>query len=311
MKILVTGGAGFIGSHICDRLLKEGNQIAVMDNFDPFYDPKVKRKNIDQSFKNPKFGLMEGDIRNIEDVENSMQDADVIIHEAAQPGVRISVEDPLKTTDVNIVGTLNLLEAARKKDVKKIIFASSSSVYGKIAYLPFDEKHPTQPISPYGASKLACEHYCKVFSDLYGIKVIMLRYFTVYGPRMRPDLAINKFMHKAMHGEQIEIYGDGSKTRDITFIDDVVNASMLAMDYGKTGVFNIGGGNRISVRELAEKILKIAKSKSKLVFRENVQGDVEHTESSCNKATEQLGWKPEIKVDDGLRKYHEWVMKNG
>ena len=225
-KFLVTGGAGFIGSHIVDKLLTDGNVVRVIDNFDAYYDPKIKRKNVEHNMNNANFQLLEGDIRKLSDVERALQGIDAIIHEAAQPGVRISVEDPIKTNDVNIMGTLNILETARKKDIKKIIFASSSSVYGKIEYLPFDEKHPTQPISPYGASKLSCENYCKVFSELYGTQIVMLRYSTVYGPRMRPDLAINKFMHKALSGRAIEVYGDGSKTRDITFIDDVVESKV-------------------------------------------------------------------------------------
>ncbi|MBS3067632.1 SDR family NAD(P)-dependent oxidoreductase [Candidatus Micrarchaeota archaeon] len=309
-SILITGGAGFIGSHICDRLLKEGNAVNVIDNFDRFYDLQIKKSNVANNLKNPKFKLTEGDIMNIKDIESVTKDVDAIIHEAAQPGVRISVELPVKTTDVNIIGTLNVLETARKKDISKIVFASSSSVYGKIQYLPFDEEHPTQPISPYGASKLACEHYCKVFSQVYGLKIVTLRYFTVYGPRMRPDLAINKFMHKAIKGEDLEIYGDGKKTRDITYIEDATEANILALKYNGTDTFNIGGGNKISIEELSEKILKITKSKSKIITKENVKGDVEHTGADNKKAGARLGWNPKVKIDDGLKRYYEWIVRS-
>ena len=309
MNIFITGAAGFIGSSLVDRLLSAGHQVIGFDNFDSYYNPKIKRKNIENALQNPHFKLIEGDIRNKKDVEKALTDIDAIIHEAAQPGVRISVEDPIKTNDVNIIGTVTLLESARKKNIKKIVFASSSSVYGKIRYLPFAEKHPTEPISPYGASKRACEYYCAVFSKLYGITIPMLRYFTVYGPRMRPDLAINKFMHKALKNEAFEIYGDGSKTRDITYIGDVTDATMLALSYDKTDVFNIGGGNRISVKDIAQKIITITKSKSKLIFSEDIKGDVEHTECNSKKAQELLKWKPKTSVDLGLKNYYQWVLK--
>ncbi len=309
MNILVTGAAGFIGSTIVDRLLNEGHHVTGIDNFEPYYSPELKKKNIKNALANKNFKFVDGDIRDSKTVERALTGIVTIIHEAAQPGVRVSVDDPVKTNDVNIMGTLTILELARKKDVKNIVFASSSSVYGKISYLPFDEKHPTQPISPYGASKLACEYYCTVFSQLYGIPIVMLRYFTVYGPRMRPDLAINKFMHKALNGEDLEIYGDGTKTRDITYIDDAVDATVRALDYEKTDVFNVGGGNKVSVKQLAEKILAITKSRSKLVFTESVKGDVEHTEANSKKAQELLGWKPKTTVDMGLHNYHEWINK--
>lgn len=310
MKALVTGGAGFIGSHLVDRLLNEGYNVTAIDNFDAYYDPKLKYKNIEHNLKNPNFRLIEGDIRDGRNIETAMNDLELIFHEAAQPGVRISVNDPIKTNDINIMGTLNVLETARKKDIKKIIFASSSSVYGKIDYSPFDENHSLEPISPYGASKVACEHLCKIFSDLYEIKIIMLRYFTVYGPRMRPDLAINKFMHNAISGKNLEIYGDGNKKRDITYIEDIVEANMLALKYQKTDVFNINGGNKLTVKEIAEKILSITKSKSKITYMENVKGDAEDNTGAINKkAQDLLKWKPKTDVDKGLLNYYNWLLK--
>ncbi|MCG7848228.1 MAG: NAD-dependent epimerase/dehydratase family protein, partial [ANME-2 cluster archaeon] len=189
-----------------------------------------------------------------------------------QAGVRISVENPGKTHEVNATGMLNMLEAAEDCGVRKVINASSSSVYGKVSYLPFDEEHPNVPISPYGASKLVAEHYCRVFSELYDLETVSLRYFTVFGPRMRPDLAINIFTGKALNNEPIEIFGDGEKTRDFTFIDNIIDANLRAMERG-SGVYNIGGGERVSINELAERIVAIMGSESEIIYSESVKGD--------------------------------------
>ncbi|MBD3390049.1 SDR family NAD(P)-dependent oxidoreductase [Candidatus Micrarchaeota archaeon] len=307
MKILVTGGAGFIGSHLSERLLQDGHSVKVLDNFDNYYSPELKQENIRKCLENFNFELITGDVRNKETVQNAIEGVGAVVHEAAQAGVRASVEDPEKTVSVNIDGTLNVLVAAREARVKKIVFASSSSVYGKTKYLPYDEKHPTEPISPYGVTKLAGEHMCRVFSGLYGMEIPMLRYFTVYGPRVRPDLAINKFFRRAMKNEKIEIYGDGSKTRDFTYVGDIVEGTLLALEKGKTGPYNLGGGNRVSVKELAEKIIQITGSSSEVVYTENQAGDVIDTLSNASKAREELGWEPKMKIDEGLRNYYEWV----
>jgi len=307
MHVLVTGGAGFIGSHICDRLLKDGHEVVVLDNFDPYYSSELKRKNIRANEGNRKYRLVEGDVRDKETVRGAMEGAELVIHEAAQAGVRASVEDPEKTISVNVDGTLNVLVAARDAGIKKMVFASSSSLYGKTHYLPFDEKHPTEPISPYGVSKLAGEHLCRVFHELYGMEIPMLRYFTVYGPRVRPDLAINSFFRKAMKNEPLELLGDGSKTRDFTYVDDIVEGTMLAMKKGKTGPYNLGGGNRISVKELADKIIKISGSKSKIIHKEDQRGDVVDTMSDASKAKKELGWEPKVRIDEGLNRYYKWL----
>lgn len=207
---------------------------------------------------------------------------------------------------MNATGTLNLLEAALDSDIKKIINASSSSVYGTVRYLPFDEEHPTLPVSPYGVSKLAAEHYCRVFSELYGLKTISLRYFTVYGPRMRPDLAISIFTKKALANEPIEIFGDGTKTRDFTCIDDVVEANMLAMHRGSGG-FNIGGGHRISINDLAESIIRVNNSSSRITYAPPVKGDAEHTFADTKKAERELGWRPKVSLEEGLQRYAAWI----
>jgi len=200
-----------------------------------------------------------------------------------------------------------LLEAARDSGVEKIINASSSSVYGTVEYLPFDESHPRRPVSPYGVSKLAAEEYCRVFSELYGLKTVSLRYFTVYGPRMRPDLAISIFTRKALANEPITIFGDGTKTRDFTYIEDIVRANLIAMQKGE-GPYNIGGGHRVSIQTLAEKIIEITGSASEIRYADAVKGDAEHTFADTKKAKSELGWIPKIDLEDGLRRYADWLV---
>ena len=307
MKYLVTGGAGFIGSHLCERLAKKG-EVVCLDNFDPYYSPQVKWNNIELLIEHPDFELVEGSILDKELLHRVFEDVDYVFHNAAQAGVRISVENPGKTHEVNATGTLNVLEAAANSGVKKVINASSSSVYGKVSYLPFDEEHPNVPVSPYGASKLVAEHYCRVFSELHDLETVSLRYFTVFGPKMRPDLAINIFTGKALNNEPIEIFGDGEKTRDFTFIDNIIDGNLRAMERGN-GVYNIGGGERVSINGLAEKIVKIVGSESEIIYGESVKGDAEHTWSDVSKARRELGYKPEVGLDVGLRRYVEWYTK--
>ena len=263
-------------------------------------------KNIERFQSNPHFTLIKGDILDKKLMKKTLKDVDYIFHEAAQAGVRISVEKAMKTHEINATGTLTLLETARNSDVKKIINASSSSVYGKVEYLPFDEKHPTFPLSPYGVSKLMAEHYCRVYEDLYGLKSVSLRYFTVYGPNMRPDLAIGIFSKNALKNEQITIFGDGNKTRDFTFIDDIVDANLLVMKNG-SGIYNVGGGHNVSIRQLAEKIIEITKSSSQIIYKESVLGDAVHTFANTDRIKKDLGWQPKTTLDEGLRRYVQWL----
>ena len=308
-RILVTGGAGFIASHIIDRLLRDGHEVTAIDNFDPYYDPEIKRRNVALFKNDPNFNFIEGSILDKDLVDHVMEEGvDYLYHEAAQAGVRASVEDPFKPHEINGTGILILLETAVKHNVKKFISASSSSVYGTVVYLPFDEKHPNIPVSPYGATKVLAEHYTRVYQEIYGIPTISLRYFTVFGPRMRPDLAINIFTHAAYKNETITIFGDGNKTRDFTYISNIVEGNMKVMNKG-TGIYNIGSGERVSVRELAEKIIEFTDSRSDLVFRENVKGDAMHTWADITKAESELEYSVDVDLDEGLKKYVEWVWE--
>jgi UDP-glucose 4-epimerase len=280
--------------------------VICLDNFDPYYDPAIKLKNIEKFQSDSHFTLINGDLLDKKLLKTVLKDVDYIFHEAAQAGVSISVENAMRAHENNATGTLTLLEAARNTDIKKIINASSSSVYGTVKYLPFDEEHPTYPISPYGVSKLMAEHYCRVFTDLYGLPSISLRYFTVYGPGIRPDLAIHLFTQQALKNEPLTIFGSGDKTRDFTYIDDIVDANLLSLTKGN-GVYNIGGGHRVSIQELAEKIIEITRSSSIIEYKESKKGDAEHTYANTKKAHRELGWSPKISLDQGLKRYVEWV----
>jgi len=280
--------------------------VICLDNFDPYYDPAIKLKNIEKFQSDSHFTLIKGDILDKKLLTTILKDVDYIFHEAAQAGVSISVENAMRAHENNATGTLTLLEAARNSDSKKIINASSSSVYGTVKYLPFDEDHPTYPISPYGVSKLMAEHYCRVFTDLYGLPSVSLRYFTVYGPGIRPDLAIHLFTRQALKNEPLTIFGTGDKTRDFTYIDDIVDANLLSLTKGN-GVYNIGGGHRVSIHELAEKIIEITRSSSIIEYKESKKGDAEHTFANTKKAHGELGWSPKISLDQGLKRYVEWV----
>jgi UDP-glucose 4-epimerase len=307
-KIVITGGAGFIGSHIAEKLVSE-HEIIIIDNLDDYYSLELKRRNLKLLLANPNVRFIEGDITD-SDLLRRVIDSDVefVFHEAAQAGVRISVEDPFKPNDVNVLGTLNVLKASLDAGVKRVINASSSSVYGKVQYLPFDEAHPTMPVSPYGVSKLAAEHYCRVFYEVYGLPTVSLRYFTVYGPRMRPDLAISIFTGKMLANEPITVFGDGNQTRDFTYIDDVVrvNRRLLETSAADGHVMNVGGGHRITVNDLIAHLREITGSTSEVVYSKKQKGDAEHTLADTSLAERLVGYRPGVSIGEGLRRFVEW-----
>ncbi|WP_440953859.1 SDR family NAD(P)-dependent oxidoreductase [Methanosarcina sp. Mfa9] len=309
-KIVITGGAGFIGSHIAENLAKDGHEIVIVDNLDPYYSVDLKKRNLDIVLESGDATFINADVTDLDKMKEIIDSTvDYVYHEAAQAGVRISVEDPFKPNDINVLGTLNVLKASLDADVKKVINASSSSVYGKVKYLPFDEQHPTEPVSPYGVSKLAAEQYCRVFYEVYGLPTTSLRYFTVYGPRMRPDLAISIFTRKMLVNEPITVFGDGEQTRDFTYIEDVVEANKRLLDNRATDgkILNIGSGNRISVNDLIENLRIITDSKSEVKYADTQKGDAENTLSDVKLACDLIGYKPKVEIHKGLEKYVTWV----
>ena len=307
-KVVITGGAGFIGSHIAAEVAKE-YEVVIIDNLDDYYSPDLKRRNLEILLANPNVRFVEGDITDSGLLRRVIDsDVEFIYHEAAQAGVRISVENPFKPNQVNVLGTLNVLKASLDAGVKRVINASSSSVYGKVKYLPFDEAHPTMPVSPYGVSKLAAEHYCRVFYEVYGLPTVSLRYFTVYGPRMRPDLAISIFTRKMLANEPITVYGDGEQTRDFTYIDDIVrvNRRLLETSAADGYAMNVGGGHRITVNDLIAHLREITGSASEVVYSDKQKGDAEHTLADTSLAGKLVGYRPETTIEDGLRLYTAW-----
>jgi len=313
VKILITGGAGFIGSHLAEKLAQLEHEVVILDNLDPYYHVGIKKKNIEIVLKNKNCNFVNGDILDNEQLENIVKEGiNFIFHEAAQPGVRASVEDPLKPNEVNVKGTLNVLEAARKREVERVVNASSSSVYGKVEYLPFDEKHPNQPLSPYGVSKMVAEHYCRVYNDLFGLPTVSLRYFTVYGPRMRPDLAIPIFTRALLDGEQPTIFGNGEQTRDLTYIEDIVaaNVNLLETDNADGEILNIGGGKRVTVNQLFENLKRLTGRNIEPIYGDEIKGDAKHTLSKIDKARQLIGYEPKTIIEVGLEKFVNWFQEN-
>ena len=308
-KIVITGGAGFIGSHIAEKMVSSDHEVVIIDNLDDYYSPDLKRRNLEILLANPNVRFIEGDITDTALLRQVIDsDVEFVYHEAAQAGVRISVENPFKPNQVNVLGTLNVLKASLDAGVKRVINASSSSVYGKVKYLPFDEAHPTMPVSPYGVSKLAAEHYCRVFYEVYGLPTVSLRYFTVYGPRMRPDLAISIFTRKMLANEPITVYGDGEQTRDFTYIDDIVrvNRKLLETSAADGYAMNVGGGHRITVNDLIGHLREITGSMSEVVYSDKQKGDAEHTLAEISLAGELVGYRPETTIENGLKKIVAW-----
>ncbi len=308
MKALVTGAAGFIGSHLCERLLAGGWAIVGVDSFDDFYDPEMKRRNIDGCVKDTGFRLVEADIRDADAMVKAAGDIDIIVHLAARAGVRPSIEQPLLYADVNINGTMVLLETARGCGIKKFIFASSSSVYGNNKKVPFSERDNVDfPISPYAATKKAGELICHTYCRLYGISITALRYFTVYGPRQRPDLAIHKFARLIEQAKPIPVYGDGTAMRDFTYIDDIINGTVASIEKcDGYHIYNLGRSEPITVNELIVQIEKALGKKAVKEYLPKQPGDVERTFADVTKAGRDLGYRPATGIEQGLSRFVEW-----
>lgn len=303
-KALITGCAGFIGSTLTDRMLDKGYDVIGIDNFNEYYDINIKIKNISGALRNNKFKLIEN---NILDIEN-FPEVDIIFHLAAQAGVRSSWGKNFEIyTKNNIEATQKLLEYYKDKPLTKFIYSSSSSAYGDSA-LPMREENTVKPVSPYGVTKLAGENLCYLYYKNYKVPTISLRYFTVYGPRQRPDMGINKFTKAIMNQELITIYGDGTQNRDFTYVDDAVNANILAASSSYDGeVFNIGGGSKVTVNELIDELEKLIGKKAIVEYIEKQKGDVENTWADISKAKRLLGWEPKVNIKEGLKKYIEYI----
>ena len=311
MKAIVTGAAGFIGSTLVDRLLSQGHEVVAIDNFDDYYAGKMKFLEPHLSRKD--FKLHRIDILDLEPLKRSFEGGDVVFHLAAQAGVRFSVNNPLKVHNVNTTGTLNVLIAAREKGIAKVVNSSSSSVYGNAKHLPVKEDDMPSPVSPYAVSKLAAETYCRLFYELYGLPNVSLRYFTVYGPRQRPDMAIRIFTDRALNGLRPQIFGDGEQTRDFTFIHDAVDAICRCADLKNMdgAAMNICGGRTISVNKVVEAVLKATgREDLKSEYLPHQQGDVDHTWGDNTKARKMLGWEPRTDMNDGLKRFVDWYVAN-
>lgn len=306
-KVLVTGAAGFIGSHLCDALLAKDHDVIGMDCFTDYYSREIKEKNIAEARKNKKFRFVEGNLLSY-DLKKLLSGVEVVYHLAAQPGVRYSWEAFQIYVDNNIVATQRLLDACRETK-PQFVFASSSSVYGN-APLPITENLGLSPVSPYGVTKMACERLCKIYADEFEIPTVALRYFTVYGPRQRPDMAIYKFFNALIDGNEIEIYGDGNQTRDMTYVSDIVDATILAGDFTTDfQAFNIASGTRTSINSAIKIIEKLTGKKAKVNYKGIAKGDVKDTWADTGKARAYLNYEPQVKLEEGLGRYLEWRLK--
>jgi len=308
-KIIITGAAGFIGSHLTEALLKYDNYLILIDNFNEYYSGKEEQLNeIIEQYENLKdYALIKGDLLDIS-IYKEIVEVEYIFHLAAQAGVRYSIVNPAEVAYNNIVSTINIFEYAKKNNVKKTVVASSSSVYGNPIYTPLDEEHPKNPISPYAVSKLVCEDYANFYFREYNLPVTSLRFYTVYGPRGRPDMAIRKFFDNILHDKEITIYGNGEQLRDFTYVADIVDGMILAAEKKESSgeIFNLGISNPISVNNLVEKMYNLAKKPKKIKNIEKQQGDVDVTYSNTAKAKRILEFYPKVNINEGLRNTYQW-----
>ena len=313
-KYFVTGGAGFIGSHLVDKLLADNNSVTVIDNFDSFYSRDVKQNNLFEASKNKKYKLFEGDIRDGDLLDKIFSENrfDVVVHLAAKAGVRPSIDNSEEYYDVNISGTVSLLEAMKRNDIKNLIFASSSSIYGNSKHIPFSETDFVGfPISPYAATKKSGELICHTYHHLHNFKINCLRFFTVYGPRQRPDLAIHKFAKKIIEDESIPVFGDGNSKRDYTYIEDIIQGIQLAIEnLSGFEIINLGESRTIKLIELISLIENEVGKKAKITFLPFQPGDVEMTYADISKAKKLLGYSPTFEIEEGIKKFVEWIKNS-
>jgi nucleoside-diphosphate-sugar epimerase len=306
-RVVVTGAAGFIGSHLCERLLDEGFEVTGIDSFTDYYSPSRKREHIGRSLGSSRFKLIEQDLNNC-DLASLFDGAECVFHLAAQAGVRRSWGSEFSHyTEANILATQSVLEALKEIGSMRLVHSSSSSVYGETKDLPMKEDHRLAPVSPYGATKLSAEHLCELYRVNFGVDYTSLRYFTVYGPRQRPDMAFSRFITNALGGNALEIYGDGRQTRDFTFVTDAVEANMLALRYtGSERIFNIGGGSRISILDVIRIMEKEIGTGFDVRFLERAKGDVTDTWAETTRAREELGFEPSVSIETGIGEEIAW-----
>ena len=311
MKLMVTGAAGFIGSHLSERLVRDGHDVLGVDSFLDYYPREIKENNVSGLLGNPRFTFIEGDLLRL-NLGDALNGVEAVFHQAAIPGVRHSWGERFaQYVDNNVLATQCLLEACKDADITRFIYASSSSVYGDAESLPVTEDSPTRPISPYGVSKLAGENLVRLYYVNYGVPTVSLRYFTIYGPRQRPDMGFHRFILSVERGEEIPVYGDGGQTRDFTFIDDAVEANVAALVRGGAGeVYNIGGGNRIGLKSAISLIEDVVGKSAKVVYVEPQKGDARDTFADVGKAGEGLGYKPATRIEEGLRLQRQWIRNH-
>jgi UDP-glucose 4-epimerase len=314
--ILITGAAGFIGSSLTEKLLNNGNLLILLDNYSDYYSGKEKQLNelLSDYSQNSDYKLIKGDLVNFSTLTNIEDEIDYIFHLAAQAGVRYSINNSSAVTNNNIVSTVNVFEYSIKiPSIQKIVYASSSSVYGNPVYTPVDEEHPKNPISPYAVTKLCGEIYADLYYKEQNLPITSLRFYTVYGPRGRPDMAIRIFFNSMQHNKEILIYGDGTQKRDFTYISDIIDGLILVgeKDIATGEIFNLGGSSPIEVNELVEKMYSITKAQKKIRFIEKQKGDVELTHSDISKARKLLGFSPKVKIDLGLKNQYKWQTTFG
>ena len=321
MKVIVTGAAGFIGSHLVDRLLARGDRVVGVDSFDTFYDPAIKRRNLEGALAGGGFALAEADIRDLQAMGDAVrraggEGADAIVHLAARAGVRPSIAQPALYADVNVNGTVQVLELARALGVRRFVFGSSSSVYGNAPRVPFSESDPVDaPISPYAATKRAGELICHTYRHLHGLSIACLRFFTVYGPRQRPDLAIHSFARRMAAGEPVPLFGDGSSQRDYTYVDDIVDGieGALAFTEGEPRfeIFNLGESRTTTLRRLVELLSGALGVEPRIEWKPPQPGDVERTFADVSRARRVLGYAPRVPVEDGIPRFVAWLRAQG